>query len=93
MKNFTPLMLTVTICVIWSTNSLILNNDQIKALKLARPFLDNSKGLKMTKQNPNLFQRHHERRLSLLAPNSMDMAKQSIVTDALNVSQLTIGQL
>ena len=93
MKHLSHLMLTVAICLVSATNSLILNTDQIKALKLARPFIDSNKGLKMTKKNPNLFHRHGERRLSLLTSNSMDMAKESIVTDALNVSELTKGQL
>ena len=89
-----PLNVIVVTYLFLQTNAFILNPDQIKALKLARPFLGSDSAQQPLKSAKGVFHRNQERKLSLVESNqdSMDMAKESIVTDALNVSALTAGQ-
>ena len=89
MKKHTALILSWAICMLSSTNALILNNDQIKALKLARPFLGNGSDLKLTKTKSSLFHRNQERKLSLVESSSNDSP-----SETMNVSRhLTSGIL
>ena len=80
-------MWTLMACLMLNVESMILNNDQLKALKLARPFLTPNSITKMVKNKKNTFLRNKPRNLMLIQSDSspVDIAKQQIVTEALDV--------
>ena len=82
--------LIVVLCLAWPIQTMILNTDQLKALKLARPFLDSSSLTKTVKNKAKTFHRNLPRNLSLVEATDrpIENAQDAIIGEALDVSDL-----
>ena len=72
--------------------TMILNPDQLKALKLARPFLNSPSELTQDKIPRNSFHRNLPRNLSLVesTESPLETAKEAIVGEAIDVSAFIV---
>ena len=82
--------LIVLACLAYFTQTMILNPDQLKALKLARPFL-NSSSLE-DKIEKKSFHRNQPRNLSLVesSVSPIETAKEAIIGEAIDVRRFIV---